>query len=186
MLASCSLWSNRALKIDCPPPSRLKGELHDSVEGSNEVFGGEDGQKCRCHWLLPLPARFPAGDAAARIFGYCTGAGSRGGGGGGRGRSIDRGQTQALIGGRGSLGGGGGGGAAAVTELELAENGHGSGFASRRSNGHNLAGTGGGGEGDNFPAPEAELGLRRSARQSLDERLEAMPEVDSGSEGEFR
>lgn len=44
--------------------------MHESSGESNEVFGGEDGDKCRCHWLIPVPARFPAGEAAARIFGY--------------------------------------------------------------------------------------------------------------------
>ncbi|CAN0449904.1 unnamed protein product, partial [Scytosiphon promiscuus] len=61
----CQVASTNQTKID-----RLKGELHDSVDGANEVFGGVDGQKCRCHWLMPSPARFPAGEAAARIFGY--------------------------------------------------------------------------------------------------------------------
>lgn len=54
--------------------NRLKGELHASGGATNEVFGGDDddggGVKCRCHWLIPVPARFPAGEKAARIFGY--------------------------------------------------------------------------------------------------------------------
>eukprot|EP00752_Nemacystus_decipiens_P011013 g9786.t1 len=173
----CQVAQTNLTKID-----RLKGELHDSAEGSNEVFGGEDGQKCRCHWLLPRPAQFPPG-SYARILGYCTGTGSRGGGGGGGSRGGTRGQAQALMGSQRSLGGGG---AAAVSELELAENGGGSAVLVSRSNGHDPFDAGGGRKGRAYPATEAELGLRHSARQSLEERLEGMPEVDSGSEGEFR
>lgn len=48
--------------------------MHEASGGANEVFGGDAGNKCRCHWILPVPARFPVGDAAARIFGYyCRG-----------------------------------------------------------------------------------------------------------------
>eukprot|EP00903_Cladosiphon_okamuranus_P005460 g5445.t1 len=176
----CQVASTNQTKID-----RLKGELHDSADGTNEVFGGEDGQRCRCHWLLPMPARFPPGDAAARIFGYCTGTSSRGGGGGGGESAI--GQSHALVGGRGSLGGGA---EAPASELELAENGGSGLHVVSRTNEHGPVDTngGGGGGGDvhDFPAPEAELGLRHSARQSLDQRVEAMAEADSGSEGEFR
>lgn len=174
-----------------PPPTRLKGEVHDSIDGANEVFGGVDGQKCRCHWLLPLPARFPPGDAAARIFGYCINSNSNGNGSsngngwGGRGGSRSN-----------SVGG------AAVSETELAEYGgllpnphrhdaedDGGGGGSNGSNGSNgSSGSSGssGGKGALYAVPEAESGLRRSAQLGLEERLAAMPEADSGSEGEFR
>lgn len=152
------------------PPTRLKGEVHDSVEGANEVFGGVDGQKCRCHWLLPLPARFPPGDAAAKIFGYCISSSSNGNSNrrGGRGSRSVRG--------------------AAVSETELAEYG---GVVPNRQ-AHDTAdggGSSGGSSGEKgvlYAVPEDEVGLRRSVHQSLEERLAAMPAADSGSEGEFR
>lgn len=105
---------------------------------------------------------------------------------GGGGRGSTRRQARASVGGSGSLdGGSGGGGAAAVSELELAENG-GSGYYGSRNNVHDPADTDGGRKGIAYPAPEAESGLTLSARRSLDERLEAMSEADSASEGEFR
>lgn len=58
------------------------------------MFGGTDGDsKCRCHWVMPVPARFPKGDTEARIFGYyyTTRDSSSGG--------IGDGQQQALVGG---------------------------------------------------------------------------------------
>ncbi|CAB1111799.1 unnamed protein product [Ectocarpus sp. CCAP 1310/34] len=161
----CQVASTNQTKID-----RLKGEVHDSVDGgANEVFGGMDGQKCRCHWVLPLPARFPEGDAAARIFGYCTGKRGRGRDGGG--------QTRAL-----ASGGGDGGDASDLGGVELAEYG-GLIPSSSSSNGrHAAAGDGGGGgKGDLYATPEAEAGLRHSAGRSLGERL-----ADSRSEGEYR
>lgn len=48
----------------------MKGEVHESSTGAHEIFGGEKGTKCKCHWLLPIPARFPPGEMGARIFGY--------------------------------------------------------------------------------------------------------------------
>lgn len=143
------------------------------------MFGGESGQRFRFHWLLPLPARFPPGDAAARIFGYCTGSISRMGGGGGGSSSArgDRARQAIAAAGRGQAG--------AAGDLELAECGgvpNGGGGGGIGSDGYTADLGGGGG----YAAPEAEPGLRHAARQSLSERLEAMPEVESGSEGEFR
>lgn len=62
---------------------RLKGELHESGGGIHEVFGVADGGSFRWHWLVPVPARFPAGDATSTILGYCTVKGAFGSSGGG-------------------------------------------------------------------------------------------------------
>lgn len=163
-----------------PPPSpplpslprfdRLKGELHESVEGANEVFGGTDGEKCRCHWALPVPARFPAGDAAARVFGYCVGRD----GGGAR-------QRHAVVAGLPASG--------AADDMELAEFGgrppdYGVHCANDAEQEALSAGRGGAG------GAIAEGSLRRAKGEGLEERLGTMTERDGsdsdGSAGRFR
>ena len=44
-----------------------------------------------------MPARFPAGEAAARIFGYCIGRGTGGGSGGGDDDDDDGGGRRSLV-----------------------------------------------------------------------------------------
>lgn len=145
------------------------------MSGANEVFGGTDGQKFRCHWIIPVPARFPAGEAAARIFGYCIG---RGTGGGGSGDDDDDGNgTRSLVvsnPGRDGL----------PADVELAEFGGITPFVFRRPEEE------GGGAGGALAGGRA---LRRPGGASVEERLKAMPErgesssgSSDGSEGGFR
>lgn len=149
--------------------------MHESVEGANEVFGGTDGAKCRCHWALPVPARFPAGDAAARIFGYCVGRN-------GEGARQERHAGGVVVG--VSV-------PSAADDMELAE------YGGRVPN----FGVDGGVDAEQQQALRAQRGgaggavmngsLRRTEGGGLEERLGAMVERDGGSssdgsEGGFR
>ncbi|CAN0370544.1 unnamed protein product, partial [Laminaria digitata] len=175
----CQVASTNQTKID-----RLKGEVHESTSGANEVFGGTDGQKCRCHWIVPVPARFPAGEAAARIFGYCIGRGNGD-------DDDDGGGTRSLV--LADPARGGGGLPNDVDDVELAECGGAApnGYATPLGEGRG-GGGGSGAAGGALARGGGGLGRPGNGGGGLEERLNAMPErrssscSDEGSEGGFR